>query len=164
VQKIAVLLFAFALAILLMSCEGKDSPTGLAVTPPAAVPAPLAKYWQIESVTVNGVETPFWEALNRNVNTYIEVWRLASWGVYTIHDFDPSGEQLHGESGAVSADEGTVTFTVKNEDGQVLDPPRQRSGLWAADGTAMELTIKEKGKVVVIRFSLMDYYNYWDLF
>jgi hypothetical protein len=164
VQKTAVLLFAFSLAVLIISCEGKDSPTGLADTPPASVPAPLAKYWKIESVTVDGVDSPLREALHRNANTDIEVWRLAAWGVYTIHDFDPSGEQLHGESGAVSADEQTVTFTVKNDDGKILDPPRRESGLWKVDGASMELTTRENGKVVVIRFGLMDYYSYWDLF
>ncbi|MRR39479.1 hypothetical protein EG829_33495 [bacterium] len=160
--KSLMLTLALCAAVMLGGCKS-ESPTGPVTSSLPAMPEEVRGYWKVQSVTVDGVSTPFTEALKRGHSTMTELLTIDIHGNFYIGDYDVVGGVTHSESGALGVNEQNFTMTIMTVDEQALWPYGKRSGQWAGSRGALNLTINDGGKVYEIRYIAFDYYG-WDYF
>lgn len=161
--KSLMMALALCAAMMLGGCKS-ESPTGPVMYSLPALPEEVRGYWKVQSVTVDGVLTPFAEALNRSNSTMIELMSVDFYGNYYIGDYDAAGGVTYSESGALHVDGPNFMMTIKTGDNeQPLWPYGQRSGQWAGNGDALTMTLNDGGKIYEIRYVAFAFYG-WDYF
>jgi hypothetical protein len=166
--KSTVASFAFFFAIVLPGCSKDDSTTGPAspatITPPPStyvshLPDQLRGYWMVQSVTVDGVETPLAEALHRNQSTDAEILGLVGENEYYLSDYDADAASLYYESGATAATSQQLVLMTLKVNGQTISPYNTLLSSWKVQGDTLALSIEIDGKAVVANYMKFDLYS-----
>ena len=147
-SKSFVLPLALSLALVLASCGRKPDPVG----PTTSLPEQLVGTWTIQSVKLDGVETPLAEAFGWGPNTVSSRMTIEENGNYSGREFNGTGAAVYTETGLVSVNEKNISITIETADGKALTPPEGKTGQWEVaknDGgeSYLTLTISDGGQL-----------------
>jgi hypothetical protein len=165
-SKLLVLSLALTLAIVLTSCSDDKSPTGpsspgTVSNPPGGsnLPDELRGYWTVKSTRLDGVETPFVDALHRNGGTEAEILGLVGTDEFYLVDYDTSAAAVYSESGTTVATSHQLVLMVLKVNGQTLSPYNTMLSQWTVHGDTLTLTTEVGGKIATVDYVRFDFYN-----